>query len=205
MLRKASFPISAIRFLALAVDGMSFAQTPALAGMVLSFGNIEYTSNNGDYVNLQVFPTQVAGGPQVDASNPLLTAGIRSTFNTRVVAADIFTHNPIFESASETSAHGERGVTLRSLNGAADFSNPVLVGVYRFLAASPGGATIVLQDFDSQTPDFITLNGDIVDPTNQFTARSTVVPEPASFLSMTIGGAIALAWYCHGRKSARTG
>lgn len=181
------------------IDSFSFAKT-AQAGMVLSFEQTDYVANVGDEVTMRVFLTQVAGGPQVDAGNPLLSAGIRATYDPSIAFADIFEYNAGFDSVNQSWVSGDWGLTMLSLSGFGDFSQPLLLGQYKFIAIAQGVSAIALSDFDSQTPDFVTLNGDVVDPTNTFTARLTVVPEPASFVMMAFGSVMALAY----RKRTRT-
>jgi hypothetical protein len=181
------------------IDSFSFAKT-AQAGMVLSFEQTDYVANVGDEITMRVFLTQVAGGPQVDAGNPLLSAGIRATYDPSIAFADIFEYNPGFDTVNQSWVAGNWGLTMESLSGFGDFAQPLLLGQYKFIAIAQGVSSVVLSDFDSQAPNFVTLNGDVVDPTNTFTARLTVVPEPASFVMMAFGSVMALAY----RKRTRT-
>src|SRR5262249_18432508 len=69
-------------------------QRSAEAAPVLSCDSSNYVVRGGQTIQVQVFLSQTAGGPQVGPTNTLLTAGIQVSFNNPSgVAAVLSTSN----------------------------------------------------------------------------------------------------------------
>ena len=169
------------------------AAGPARADYVLSFGQPAYTAEAGGTVDVQVFLSQTAAGPQVGPGNELLSAGISVRYDnpSGVAAVTLVTGGPAFDaSSSEVTA---TNATLGLLSVAGIDTLPVLLGTFQFTGLAAGLTTISVGDLDPGSVDFITVNGDIPDPTGVATAQLTVtgVPEPGSFalVGLVAGGA----------------
>jgi hypothetical protein len=195
--------------LVLAVSG---GAVPARASLVLSFDSPSYAiANIGGTATVNVYVSQVAGGPSVGATNPLFTGGIELTFATAGAAIETsFTASPAWDSSSAgTAPSGPNTIvslTTLSVSGIANLTQPLLLGTFTFTGESLGSTTVTLSTI---TPgvNFIDLNGDDLDPTNKPTASiqvgPSVVPEPNSLALLALAGASALAGLVRLRQSPR--
>src|SRR5262249_11195143 len=145
---------------------------PAEANLILSFDQPTYTIGGvGRTGQVNVLVSQVAGGPQVGPGNGLLTAAIKVTFdNPAGVAAVLSPGNvrggPAFDSSSAGVTTTTATLAEASLLGITNLSSPLLLGTFTFTGLSVGRATISVAQLDPGTPDFITTQGNVLDPTN---------------------------------------
>jgi hypothetical protein len=190
---------------------------PAAADLILSFDQSNYTINGvGNTTAVQVFVSQTAGGPQVGPGNELLSAAIELTFPTTGAAtvlstADV-TGGPAWDSSNvQTSTSGANtlfDLGLLSLLGISDMSHPLLLGTFDFTGQSPGRTSISVATL-GPGPSFITVQGDVLDPTNTPNAEiivqgQTAVPEPSSLMLMCLGGVtLGGRWLSYRLKRAR--
>jgi hypothetical protein len=174
---------------------------PASADLVLSFDSSSYTIPGvGDTTSVQVLVSQTSGGPQVGTGNELLTAGIELSFPTLgsaiVASTSDVTPGPAWDSSSiNLTTSGPNTLVdlgLTSLLGISDLSTPLLLGTFVFTGQSPGMTSISVATI---TPgaNFITANGNILDPTNTGTATilvstPTSIPEPNTLVICSLAG-----------------
>jgi hypothetical protein len=81
---------------------------------------------------------------------------------------------------------------LTSLLGISDLSQPLLLGTFVFTGQSPGTTSTSVATLQPG-PSFITVNGDVLDPTNTPSAQiivqsQTAVPGPSTLVLMCLGG-----------------
>ncbi len=180
--------------LAAAAALLSFSiAAPARADLQYTFDSDTYGANVGSNVLVSVYLKQGAVGTQVGAGNELLTAGFSLSYLTAsapiTATGSAASYGPAWDtgttSNADTSTLTVLDVSLLSVFGVADFSSPVLLATFSFQATSAGVLGITLGDLDPGSPDFITINGDILDPTNTpsatITVTAAVVPEPDAF------------------------
>ena len=176
---------------------------PASASLVLSFDQTSYATTVGNTVAVQVFVTQVAGGPQVATGNELVIASIELSFATgkaAVVASPAAVAygsawDQGFTSTSTSGAFTRYDVSLASVNGVANLSSPLLLATFTFTGLTVGAQVVQVAQQDPTTPDFITAQGNVVDPTNTASANITVspsatVPEPGSLLLASLAALV---------------
>ena len=171
----------------------------AAANLVLSFNQSSYSPRLGGSVSVGVYVSQVAGGSQVTAGNELLSGSIQLAFATTgpatVAGTGQVTTGPAWDAGtSSVLVSGSNtlfNTSVLSINGIANLTAPLLLATYTFSATSIGTQTIQVSQQDPTSPDFITINGNIVDPTNTPSATITVspavVPEPSSLILVTLG------------------
>jgi hypothetical protein len=188
---------------------------PAAAGLLLSFDQSGYTINGvGNTTAVEVFVSQVPGGTQVGPGNELVSAAIELSFPTGGTAAVLSTSDvtggPAWDSSSvQTSTNGSNtlfDLGLASLAGISDLSNPLLLGTFVFTGQSLGTTSISVATLGPGS-SFITVNGDVLDPTNVPGARisvvQTAIPEPSALVLMCIGGvALGANWLRFRRQTA---
>ncbi len=186
-----------------------FWPTPASADLILSFdqSNYDITLPGQPTVMVNVFVSQTAGGAQVGVGNELVSAAIELSFLTggaaTIVSTSDVTPNPAWDVSSVmTSTNGANtlmDVGLNSLLGFSDLSSPLLLATFTFTGQFAGVLPIQVAQLDPNSPDFITVNGDVLDPTNTPTASVNVgtgtVPEPASLALLALGSlAMSTRW-----------
>ncbi len=173
---------------------------PAEADLVLSFDQLDYTIPGvGDTTALEVLVSQTSHGTQVGPGNELISAGITVSFATSGAAtvvspADIIP-GPAWDTAGvSVSTSGPNTlinlVLGQFLSPGFDLSSPVLLGTFVFTGQSIG-MTMVDATTISPGSSFLTVMGDIVDPTNTASATISVagaIPEPNAVVLLGIGG-----------------
>ncbi len=176
---------------------------PAEADLVLSFEQMNYTIDGvGNTTALEVLVAQTPHGTQVGPGNELLTAGITVSFATTgaatVVSTADVTPGPAWDSSGvSVSASGPNTlinlVLGQILSPGFDLSSPVLLGTFIFTGQSIG-MTMVDATTISPGSNFITVQDDVVDPTNTASATISVVagaiPEPSAVVLWGIGGLV---------------
>jgi PEP-CTERM motif len=157
----------------------------ARGGLLLSFDQSGYTITSvGGTVDVPVYVSQVAGGPQVASGNELLTAGIVVSYSSPSGIAAVLTSTGVSGGALWSAHSGGASaatatLATTSLAGIADLSTPLLIGTFHFTGLSLGTTTISVADL-TPGPSFETVGHDVLDPTNVATATVQVVPEPAT-------------------------
>jgi hypothetical protein len=184
--------------LLLAVLGWS---RPATAGLVLEFNESTYTIVGvGSTTSVQVLVTQNDVGPQVMPGNELVSGAVSLSYPTVGVAAVLSTANvtagPAWSNSAvvKTTSGGNTvfnlGVT--SLAGISSIpASGLLIGTFVFTSTAVGSQAISVST-TQPGPSFITLQGDVLDPTNVPTATIDVVtsaiPEPSAFVLLCAAG-----------------
>jgi hypothetical protein len=191
---------------------------PATADLMLSFDQANYTINGvGDTTSVEVFVSQVAGGPQVGSGNELVSAGIELSFPTAgsavVASSAAVTAGPAWDNSSVIISTGGPNTLvdlgLTSLAGIADLSSPLLLGTFTFTGQSIGKTTTTVSTLGPGA-SFITVQGDVLDPANTPSAGinvvpARVVPEPGSLMLLGVGGlAIGFARLVRSRRDERS-
>ncbi len=178
----------------------------ASANLVLSFNQTSYSTRIGGSVSVGVYITQVAGGSQVAVGNELVTGSIQLSFATTgpatVLNTNQVTYGPLWDlgtsSVLSSGSNTLYNTSLLSVNGIANLTSPVLLATYLFTATSVGTQTIRVSEQDPNSPDFITANGNVIDPTNipsaTITVSPAVVPEPGSMILVVLGGLAVGSW-----------
>lgn len=184
----------------------------ARADLFLSLQPSSSTIDVGEIVMVDVLLGQDGAGPQLDASNPLLTAGIRLSFGdpAGVLGTDLGTIAYLLDWVADAAFEDPSTITigLTSLMGFDDLTTPLLLARLTFTGLAAGTTTLQVKDLDDQSADFITLMGDVLDPTNVGTARITVraaggtVPEPSSLAMGLLAAGTAAAIAARGRRVA---
>lgn len=188
------------------------AARPADAGLILSFDQSAYTIDGvGDAVDVQVFLSQDADGPQVGPGNALLTAAIRLSFVTTGAAiiqsdADVAPGSVWDAGSADFSTEGADTLVdlgLTSIMGVSDLSSPLLLGTFTFTARAAGVAPISVITLGPGA-SFITENLDILDPVNTAEARIEVsaIPEPTALFSASAAVVVLGALAARRRKRA---
>jgi hypothetical protein len=184
----------------------------AEAGLLLSFDQSSYkVGDPGSTVQVRVFVSQIAGGPQVGPGNELLTAGVKVSFNNpqgvaAVLSNSDVTKGPAWDVSSASVTTTTTSLAETSLLGISNLTSPLLLGTFTFTSlTAKGTTTISVSRLDPTTPSFVTSQGDRIDPTNTATATITAVPEPAT-LGMILTGAPLLlgVWALRRRRHSRT-
>ncbi|WP_165247814.1 PEP-CTERM sorting domain-containing protein [Paludisphaera soli] len=163
----------------------------------------------GDVIVVDVLLSQDGTGPQVDALNPLFSAGVRVSFGdpAGILGVDLGSIAYLLDWVADADFDGPSAITigLTSLTGFDDLSTPLLLARLTFTGLAAGTTVVSVADLDPQSPDFATLNGDVLDPANVATARITVrpadvaVPEPSSLAMGLLAVAAASAVARRGR------
>ena len=89
-----------------------------------------------------------------------------------------------------------------SLSGIADLSSPLLLGTFHFTGLSFGTTAISVANL-TPGPSFVTIQGDVLDPTNTATALVQVVPEPSGF-TLLIAFALSLGLVARRRAASKS-
>lgn len=185
------------------------APRAAEATLSLSFDQPTYSTVGGGTTAVKVLLSQSAGGAQVGAGNELLSGDILLSFATAGTAAvqsqaDV-TAGPAWTTLLATPGtsgpNTTYNVSVLSIAGIANLSAPVELATFQFHGLSAGPTAVTVSQFDPTTSDFITAQGNVVDPTNTAAAVVTVVPEPGAI--GLLGAAAAL--FCGGRRAATRG
>jgi hypothetical protein len=170
----------------------------ARGALVLSFDQPGYTITGvGGTVDVPVYVSQVAGGPQVASGNELLAAGIVVSYSSPSGIASVLSSTGVSGGALWSAHSGGASaatatLATTSLAGIADLSTPLLIGTFHFTGLSLGTTTISVADL-TPGPSFETIGHDVLDPTNVATATVQVVPEPATVgLLLTALGVLAV-------------
>jgi hypothetical protein len=182
---------------------------PASAGLVLHFDQSTYTIPGvGLTTSVNILVSQDSTGAQVGVGNELLSAGIELSYPTGDRAAVLASLDVEFGPSWDggASLFGTNGsndvvdIVLTSFAGIADLSTPLLLSTVTFTGLSVGSMPISVTQLDPNSPDFITVKGDILDPTNS--AKATVqvsggtVPEPGTLTLLSVGAMIlATPWF----------
>ncbi len=162
----------------------------ARGSLVLSFSQSAYLIGGvGGSVDVPVYATQVAGGPQVAAGNELLTAGTIVAYNhpsgvAAVLNASDVSGGPLWSSSSSNALSATASLATTSVSGIADLSSPLLLGTFHFTGLALGSTTISVANL-TPGPSFETTQGNVLDPTNTATAIVQVVPEPSGLVLLT--------------------
>ena len=127
----------------------------ASADLSLSFSQASYTIYGiGSSVDVPVYLSQSAGGPQVGVGNELLTAGLTVSFNTpsgiaAVLSALDITPSPAFDSSSAAVSLTQATLAETSLGGVSNLSSPLLLGHVQVYRASVGHNKYQRSDADA--------------------------------------------------------
>jgi hypothetical protein len=158
------------------------------ATLILSFDQSVYTitAANAHTVQVPVFLSQIAGGPQVGLGNELLTGGVVVSFNNPSGIAAILAHGdvtggPAFDSSAVGLTLTTATLGETSLLGIGDLSHSLLLGTFKFTGLVNGATTISVASL-GPGPSFATAGGNFLDPTNTATATINVVPEPSTIV-----------------------
>ncbi len=182
---------------------------PASAGLILAFDQSTYTIPGvGLTTSVNILVSQDSTGPQVDANNALLSAGVELSYATGDRAAVLTSLDVAFGPSWDggftlinTSGSNDLvDIVLTSFAGIGDLSSPLLLGTVTFTGLSAGSMGISVSQLDPNSADFITVNSDVLDPTNTATATIQVergtVPEPGSLTLFSVGAMIlATVWF----------
>ena len=177
---------------------------PASAGLILDFDQSTYAIPGvGLTTSVNILVSQDDRGPQVGVGNELLSAGIELSYPTGDRAAVLASLDVAFGPSWDggglavlgtSGANDVVDIVLTSLVGIADLSSPLLLSTVTFTGLSVGSMPISVTQLDPTTADFITVNGDILDPTNTATATIQVgagsVPEPGTLTLLSMGSII---------------
>jgi hypothetical protein len=184
----------------------------ASAGLILETNQSTYTIPGvGLTTSVEILVSQDSTGPQVGVGNELLSAGIELSYPSSDRAAVLSLLDVSFGPSWDAGfpVLGISGpndvvdIVLTSLAGIADLSTPLLLSTVTFTGLSAGSMPISVAQLDNTTPDFITLNGDVLDPTNTATATIEVqngaVPEPGTLTLISLAGFILVARWLRSR------
>lgn len=176
----------------------TLASESALAALVLSFDSPTYTIGSvGQTTTVAVRVGQNPTGPQVGLGNALLTAAIRLDFTSAGIATPVAASAANWDNLSSSLTPNPAGFSVVSLLGIS--SLPVTLVTVTFQGLAPGTITLTAAQFDVVSPDFITEQGNVLDPSSAATAQLTVnapvsaIPEPSS-LHLGWIAACAAAW-----------
>lgn len=170
----------------------------ARADLFLTLSPTSSTVAVGDDVWVDVVLSQDGAGVQVDANNPLLTAGFLVAFigSPAAVFQAAFAGPDWISDIAYDLTTSTLTVGLTSIVGVDDLSTPLVLAQLWLKGTAPGTTTLVVSDLDAASLDFTTLGGDVLDPAGAGTAlvNVTAVPEPSSLAMAALGlGATALA------------
>jgi hypothetical protein len=183
------------------------APRTAHGALVLSFSQTGYLIGDvGGSVDVPVYATQTVGGPQVATGNELLTAGVTVAYNNPSGVAAVLASSDVsagsdWDSSSANALSATASLATTSLSGIADLSSPLLLGTFHFTGLSLGTTTISVANL-TPGPSFVTIQGNVLDPTNTATAVVQVVPEPSGVALLT-AFALSLAFAARRRGEAR--
>jgi hypothetical protein len=176
--------------LAVAVLGlMAIVEAPtAEAGLILTLNQSTYQIDLPGSIAVDVYVSQTPGGPQVGPGNELLTGAILVTFDNpsgiaAVQSPSDITPGSAWDASSASVSSTTASLALTSVLGIADLSNPVLLGTFLFTGLAQGVTSITVAPLDPKSADFITKQGDVLDPATDTGPRIVVrsaIPEPSS-------------------------
>lgn len=180
---------------------------PAKANLTLSFDQSDYSiASVGGTVDVNVLLNQNATGEQATA---VYIAGIKLTIDDPSIAqvlsgADVTPGTGFSPSSSIVSSSEVRlGEASADVLSGVPIGSPgsILLGTLRFTGLAPGSTLTLVTQLDATTPDFLTDNPLVTDPSNVASATITVggvapVPEPSTLVSAIMAGltGVGVAW-----------